>query len=81
MLRNKVVTVLQIFFIANIDKKKKFKNFKHLNFEFPGLLAYGVKESSNVNGIFTIVNLITVTIVIVCGLFKGKSFYFKNISV
>ena len=36
------------------------------------LLAFGVKESSVLNNIFTCVNLVTVCIVLVAGAIKGK---------
>lgn len=41
------------------------------------VLSVGVKESSIMNNIFTVVNLITVLIVIISGLFKGKFNYPK----
>ncbi|XKL65754.1 hypothetical protein PGB90_009174 [Kerria lacca] len=39
------------------------------------LVAWGVKESSTINGIFTIVNLLTIFIIIVCGAFKANASY------
>ena len=38
---------------------------------FPGLLAFGVRESTFFNNIFTGVNLLVVLYVIICGLFKA----------
>ena len=40
-------------------------------FDASGILAVGVKESSTFNNIFTGVNLLVVTYVVVCGLFKA----------
>lgn len=37
------------------------------------LLCIGVKESSILNNVFTVINLITITIVIVAGSMRGKS--------
>ncbi|XKL61746.1 hypothetical protein PGB90_001579 [Kerria lacca] len=39
------------------------------------LVAWGVKESSTINGIFTIINLLTIFIIIVCGAFKANTSY------
>lgn len=36
------------------------------------LLSVGVKESSILNNVFTVINLITITVVIVAGSIKGK---------
>lgn len=38
-----------------------------------GLLAVGVKESSILNNVFTVINLATIIIVIISGAIKGKS--------
>jgi len=35
-------------------------------------MAWGVRESTMINNVFTVVNLLTVFTVIVSGLFKGK---------
>lgn len=42
----------------------------NINF-FLVLIAWGMRESSLLNKIFTVVNLLTVTIVVVSGLFKS----------
>ncbi|CAH2006515.1 unnamed protein product [Acanthoscelides obtectus] len=39
---------------------------------FTALLAFGVKESSNLNNLFTVLNLATICIVLVAGAIKGK---------
>lgn len=58
-------------FIAVLITLSKY--LKKWNFGFVlGLLAFGVKESSVLNNIFTVLNLITVGIVIVAGSIKGK---------
>nr|CAI5845441.1 unnamed protein product [Callosobruchus analis] len=41
---------------------------------FTALLAFGVKESSTLNNVFTVLNLATICIVIVAGAIKGKIF-------
>lgn len=41
-----------------------------------GLLSVGVKESSLLNNIFTVVNLATVVLVIITGAMKGKHLHF-----
>lgn len=43
----------------------------NINFFFLVLIAWGMRESSLLNKIFTVVNLLTVTIVVVSGLFKS----------
>lgn len=43
------------------------------------LLCIGVRESSILNNIFTVINLITITIVIVAGSIKGKPVSFSRI--
>ena len=35
-----------------------------------GILTFGVKQSSIVNNVFTVVNLLVVSYVVICGLFK-----------
>lgn len=37
-----------------------------------GLLAVGVKESTFLNNVFTVINLATISLVIVAGIFKGE---------
>lgn len=44
---------------------------KNIIYLFSVLLAWGVRESSALNNLFTIVNLLTVLTVIVAGAFKG----------
>ena len=39
------------------------------------LLSIGVKESSMLNNIFTVINLITIVIIVVAGAIKGKNHY------
>nr|CAI5845444.1 unnamed protein product [Callosobruchus analis] len=46
---------------------------------FTALLAFGVKESSTLNNVFTVLNLATICIVIVAGAIKGK-IYISDIS-
>lgn len=36
------------------------------------LLSWGVRESTMINNVFTVVNLLTVATVVITGLFKGK---------
>lgn len=43
------------------------------------LLSMGVKESSFLNNIFTVINLLTILIVIVAGSIKGKRIFFNEI--
>ena len=40
---------------------------------FPVVLAVGVKESSRFNNIFTMVNLLVVTYIVICGSFKADT--------
>lgn len=37
-----------------------------------GLLSIGVKESTRLNNVFTVVNVVTVIIVIITGIMRGK---------
>lgn len=37
------------------------------------LLSIGVKESSMLNNVFTVINLITIVIIVVAGAIKGKN--------
>lgn len=39
---------------------------------FTVLLSWGVRESTMINNIFTVVNLLTVATVVITGLFKGN---------
>jgi hypothetical protein len=39
---------------------------------FSGIVAFGVKESSAINNVFTTLNLAVVTYVIICGLWWGE---------
>lgn len=42
---------------------------------FAVILAWGVRESTMINNVFTVVNLFTVVTVVVTGLFKGNILY------
>lgn len=42
------------------------------------LLCVGVKESSMLNNVFTVINLLTITIVIIAGSLKGRACFFSH---
>jgi hypothetical protein len=73
--------VLSLDYLAKIFVTKAFhikKNvdmnelFRHAPFIISALLSIGVKESTLMNNIFTGLNLVTVSIVLVAGSMKGK---------
>ena len=49
---------------------------KFCDFYFAVALAFGVKESSIVNNIFTIINILVVIFVIIVGGVKGKTKFY-----
>ena len=57
--------------MRNLKIQIKKKNFNE-KFLFSAALAFGAKESSLANNVFTIVNLSVVIFVIIAGAFKGK---------
>lgn len=58
----------------NVDFLAKYPDFLAMGviLLLAALLAFGVKESSFLNNIFTAVNLITIAIVLVAGAINGK---------
>ena len=46
---------------------------KHIFHSFSVILAVGVKESSRFNNLFTGVNLLVVTYIVICGVFKSET--------
>jgi solute carrier family 7 (cationic amino acid transporter), member 3 len=73
LIDNKMGDFWHSLFPMNIDFLAKYPDF----FSFiivmvlSGVLAFGVKESSLLNNIFTVVNLLTVSIVLVAGFIKA----------
>lgn len=55
--------------VNNLFQDKLFQQMKHLIFAV--ILAVGVKESSRFNNLFTMVNLLVVTYIVICGSFKA----------
>lgn len=45
------------------------------------LLSWGVRESTMINNIFTVVNLLTVATVVITGLFKGNIIITLNVII
>lgn len=74
-----VDNVMSKFFEENmpidVDSIAKYPDFFSLcvTILFSLALAFGAKESSYVNNIFTVVNLVVVCFVIISGLWKGKN--------
>ena len=73
LIDNKMGNFWHSLFPMNVGFLAKYPDF----FSFvivmvlSGVLAFGVKESSLLNNIFTVVNLLTVSIVLVAGVFKA----------
>lgn len=49
-----------------------------IDMTFAALLSWGVRESTIINNVLTVVNLLTVSTVVVSGLFKGNIYFDVN---
>lgn len=71
---------LSFLFVMLLTGLETFFSYLHyikvLKFFIAALLAFGVKESSNLNNVFTFLNLATITVAIVAGSIKGKQIDF-----
>uniref|UniRef100_A0A0A9X9Q0 Low affinity cationic amino acid transporter 2 n=1 Tax=Lygus hesperus TaxID=30085 RepID=A0A0A9X9Q0_LYGHE len=74
MMDHKMRDALSKMFPIHVSYLSPYPDFMSLGIVLvlTALLAYGVKESALMNNIFTALNLITVTTVIGCGLFKAN---------